>query len=86
MGAAAKLIAGLIVFLVGIYWYVAPLFGNHFFSSLVPKTVGSTSQAFLVVFFGLFGLILIFLGLIVAWIEFDDLKWESKEKKKQPKE
>ena len=82
MSAIAKLIAGLIIFLVGIYWYVAPLFGNHFLSSMVPKTVGSTSQAFLVVFFGIFGLVLIFLGLIVAWIEFEDLKWERKEKKK----
>ena len=33
MGAIAKLIAGLIIFLIGVYWYVAPLFGNHFFSS-----------------------------------------------------
>lgn len=83
MHAAAKLIAGIIVFLLGVYWYVAPLFGNHFLSSLVPKLVGSTSQAFLVVFFGLFGLLLIFLGLIVAWIEFEDLKWEKKEKNKE---
>ncbi len=81
MHAAVKLIAGVIIFLLGVYWYVAPLFGNHFLSSLVPKTVGSTSQAFLVTFFGVFGLILIFLGLIVAWIEFEDLKWERKEKK-----
>ena len=82
MNAAVKLIVGLIIFLLGIYWYVAPLFGQHTLSSLVPKTVGSTSQAFLVTFFGLFGLVLVFLGLIVAWIEFEDLKWESKEKNK----
>jgi len=81
MGAAAKLLAGIIVFLLGIYWYVAPLFSNHFLSSMVPKTVGSTSQAFLVVFFGIFGLFLIFAGLIIAWIEFEDLKWEKREKK-----
>ena len=85
MNAAVKLIAGLIVFLMGIYWYVAPLFGQHVLSSLVPKTVGSTSQAFLVTFFGMFGLVLIFLGLIVAWIEFEDLKWEKKEKKPENK-
>jgi len=35
------------------------------------------------VFVGVFGLILIFLGLIIAWIEYEDLKWERKEKKKK---
>lgn len=84
MHAAAKLVIGIIIFLLGVYWYVAPLFGNHVLSSMVPKTVGSTSQAFLVVFFGLFGLLLIFTGLMLAWIEFEDLKWEKKEKKKEP--
>ena len=85
MGAAAKLVAGLVIFLAGIYWYVAPLFGQHFLSSMVPKTVGSTSQAFLVTFFGVFGLFLIFVGLIVAWIEFEDIKWMKKEKKPESK-
>ncbi len=82
MSAIVKLIAGLVIFLAGVYWYVAPLFGNHFISAMVPGTVDTTVQAFLVTFFGLFGLGLILFGLIVAWIEFEDIKWERKEKKK----
>ena len=74
MHSGVKLIIGIIVFLVGIYWYApgnaaAPFLGVH-----------STYRAFLTVFAGLFGLFLIFLGLIVAWIEYEDLKWEKKEK------
>ncbi len=40
-------------------------------------------------FKGCFGLFLVFIGLIVAWIEYEDLKWEMKEKqekKEAPKE
>jgi hypothetical protein len=85
MSAIAKLIAGVVIFLAGVYWYVAPLLGNHMISSMVPRTVGTTVQAFLVTFFGLFGLALILFGLIVAWIEFEDIKWERKEKKKVKK-
>ncbi|HLD84965.1 MAG TPA: hypothetical protein VI968_00250 [archaeon] len=74
MHSAAKLIIGIIVFLAGIYWYLpgnaaAPALGVH-----------STYRAFLTVFAGLFGLFLLILGLIVAWIEYEDLKWERKEK------
>ena len=75
MGAALKLIVGLIIFLVGIYWYLP--------SSIVSTFFGrSAFQAFLVVFQGLFGLVLILFGLIIAWIEFEDIKWERKENKK----
>ncbi len=76
MSAIAKMILGIIVFLVGIYWYLPA----NYFKQFVPITVGSTFQAFLVVFFGLFGLLLIFVGIIVAWIEFEDMKWERREK------
>lgn len=79
MHAGVKLIVGLLVFLAGVYWYwpgnaVAPALG-----------VASNVKAFLTVFAGLFGLLLIFLGLIVAWIEYEDLKWESREKKDKKK-
>ncbi len=77
MGAITKMIAGIIVFLIGIYWYLP----TSWFKQFVPITVGSTFQAFLVVFFGLFGLALILLGILVAWIEFEDMRWERREKK-----
>ena len=80
MNSVVKLLFGIIFFIIGIYWYIAPYIGQHGLSSLVPQTIGTTFQAFLVVFFGLFGLFLIVFGLIVIWIEIEDLKWSSKEK------
>ncbi|MFC2142921.1 hypothetical protein ACFLQN_00820 [Candidatus Aenigmatarchaeota archaeon] len=88
MHAAIKLIVGIIVFLIGVYWYAAPLFGHHglnefFFRSGVamPTTFG----AFVTVFAGIFGIVLIVLGLIISWIEYEDLKWASREKKSKKK-
>ena len=71
MHSGIKLIIGILVFIVGLYWYMP---GN---------ALGSTLADLKVVFMGVFGLFLIFLGLIVAWIEYEDLRWESKEKKEQ---
>jgi hypothetical protein len=78
MGAALKLLLGLIIFVVGIYWYLPNGQVNAFFMGLGLQ---STFRAFLTVFEGLFGLALILFGLIIAWIEFEDIKWERKEKK-----
>ena len=82
MNSAIKMIVGIIIFLIGIYWYLPTSGLKHF----VPLTVGSAFQAFLVVFFGLFGLVLIFVGLLVAWIEFEDMKWERREKSEKKAE
>lgn len=76
MNAAAKLIIGLLIAAAGIYWYAADalempgfdVLGNHALAAL--KTV----------FFGVFGLFLILLGLLIAWIEYEDMKWEREEK------
>lgn len=78
MHAAVKLVIGIIIFLAGIYWYAVPS---------IMKVIGiaSTRGALAIVFSGLFGLFLIFLGLIVAWIEYEDLRWERKEKKEKAK-
>lgn len=81
MSSVAKLIVGIIVFLIGIYWYLPA----NYIKQFVPITVGSTFQAFLVVFFGLFGLVLIFVGIITAWIEIEDMKWERREKAEKAK-
>ena len=84
MNSAVKMIIGIIVFLAGMYWYTAaPIFGHGGIERLFGT---STVKAFLTVFAGLFGLVLIFLGLIVAWIEYEDLKWESREKEHSKKE
>lgn len=81
MHAGAKLVIGILIFLIGIYWYVA---------DYIPGAVGwkgtgivqKTALRLLVdVFFGVFGLVLIIFGLLVAWVEYEDLKWEREERK-----
>jgi len=81
--SAAKLIIGLLIFVAGIYWYVAEVLGMPGVAGILR--VESTFGAFLTVFAGLFGGFLIFLGLIIAWIEYEDLKWEAREKKEKEK-
>jgi len=74
MNAGAKLIIGLIILIAGIYWYASPS---------VMKIIGieSTRAALATVFTGLFGLFLVFIGLIITWIEYEDIKWSRREKK-----
>lgn len=78
MHAGVKLVVGILIFLAGVAWYWPVSYGGTLFGS---QNIGR----FLDVFFGAFGLLLIFLGLIVAWIEYEDLKWESREKKEKKK-
>ena len=78
MGAETKLLIGVIIFLAGIYWYVAPLLGHSGIAGILGV---SAFRSLVTVFAGTFGLFLVFLGLIVAWIEYEDLKWEAREKK-----
>lgn len=76
MHSAIKLIIGVIVALAGLYWYVADFFGRG-----VTGWIGTSAlSALKTVFIGVFGLLLIFVGLVVAWIEVEDLKWQSREK------
>ncbi|MBI2076178.1 MAG: hypothetical protein HYT72_02940 [Candidatus Aenigmarchaeota archaeon] len=77
MHPAVKLVIGLLVFTAGVYWYAGPLLGQ--FNDILGIR---PTRAFMDMFVGLFGIFLIFIGLIVAWIEYEDLKWEKKEKKK----
>lgn len=84
MNPIPKLIVGILLFLIGIYWYAAPLLGHLGLSAMVPDTIGSTFQSFLVVFYGLFGLFLIIFGLVVTWIEIEDIKWDRKEAAVEP--
>jgi predicted membrane protein len=83
MNAAIKLIIGIIILLIGLYWYAAPLFGHFGLANFFSV---STFRAFVTVFAGLFGLLLIGLGVIISWIEYEDLKWESREKAAKKKE
>lgn len=72
MHSAAKLIIGILIFIAGLYWYIP---SNGLDALLHLKDV----------FVGVFGIALIILGLIIAWIEYEDLKWERKDKRKKKK-
>lgn len=81
MHAAIKMIIGILIAIAGIYWYLADYVATGW------KTIVGINawEAFLTVFFGTFGIFLFFLGLLVAWIEYEDLKFESEEKKEEQK-
>lgn len=79
MHPAIKMIIGVLIFLAGIIWYAEGIiFGEYNIANMLGQA--SNFQAFLTVFAGIFGLVLLVLGAIVAWIEYEDLKWERKEK------
>jgi len=79
--SAVKLVIGLLILFVGIYWYAVstPWLGN---GSLLGV---NTWSALKTVFFGTFGVFLAFLGLLIAWIEYEDLKWEARERTEKQK-
>jgi hypothetical protein len=82
MHPAAKLVIGLLIFVAGIYWYAGPSFNAR--SGGTCDLLGfCPTREFMGVFVGLFGIGLIFLGLVVAWIEYEDIKWSSREGKKK---
>ncbi len=78
MHSAVKLVIGLLVFLAGLYWYLADVIGKN----LAASWLGSSAiSALKTVFIGVFGLVLIFIGALVIWIEYEDLKWDMQDKK-----
>jgi len=82
MNSGVKLILGIIIFLIGIYWYAAPLFGHFGLQNFFGV---STFRAFVTVFAGLLGAALVVLGIIVAWIEYEDIKWSRRGRAGKPK-
>jgi hypothetical protein len=74
MNSVVKFIIGIIIFLVGIYWYAAGSFGLPGFGPLGVEALSALKT----VLVGVIGLVLIFLGLIIAWIEYEDIKWSKK--------
>ncbi len=68
-----KMLIGIVVFIIGIVWYV-PQYGLGFWEQL--KTI----------FLGVFGLFLLFAGLIVAWMGYDDFKMDKEMAKEEKKE
>ncbi len=70
-----KMLIGIVVIIVGIVWYVPKEFmGFGFFDDLLTL-LGATV-----------GLVLLFVGLIVAWMGYDDYKMDSEMAKEEKKE
>lgn len=82
MHSAVKLIVGLLIFLAGLYWYLADFIGQNLAASWLGH---SAISALKTVFIGVFGLVLIFIGALVVWIEYEDLIWEMQDKKSSHK-
>ncbi len=68
-----KMLIGIVVFIIGIVWYV-PTYGLNFWTELV-----SLLEAVI-------GLFLIFAGVIVAWMGYDDYKMDKEMAKEEKKE
>jgi len=74
MNSVTKMLMGFLIAILGVYWYIAgSVFGWRPAGLTPAQTLG-------IVFVGLFGIFLIMLGLLIAWIEYEDIKWEMKEK------
>ncbi len=81
-----KVIIGIVLIIVGIAWYFVPRIPLISDAILTPVPFW---RAFLILFAGVFGLGLLFVGLIVAWMGYDDYKTEiemAKEEKEEKKE
>lgn len=73
-----KMLVGIIIFIIGIAWYVPKqYYGLDFLGDLLTLLKGTI------------GLLLLFVGLIVAWMGYDDYKMDKEmakeEKKEEPK-
>jgi hypothetical protein len=71
-GELARILLGILLMLAGVAWYFVdvPLLGRVLSSGeLVPLW-----RSLLIVFAGVFGLGLLFVGLILAWLSYDEYK------------
>ncbi|MCD6557525.1 MAG: hypothetical protein J7K31_00640 [Candidatus Aenigmarchaeota archaeon] len=67
-----KMVIGLLIAFAGVYWYYVGRLGR-------PILGVNSWNALITLFVGGFGLCLLFFGLLVAWIEYEDWKWEREE-------
>ena len=69
-----KMLIGIIVLIIGIVWYIPKPYGFNFLDDLL-SLLGAT-----------IGLFLLFVGLIVAWMGYDDYKMDREMEKEEKKE
>ncbi len=79
MGAAVKLLIGLVILVVGFL-----LFADELFLHALPIKV-MWWQNFLTVLTGIIPIFLILIGLFILWLEMDELKAAKEFKKEEPK-
>ena len=85
-GNILKMLVGIVIFVIGIVWYIGPrvYIGNYGLFEFWDQLK--------ILLEGTIGLFLLFVGLIVAWMGYDDYKMdmemakEEKETKEEPKE
>ncbi|OYT43190.1 MAG: hypothetical protein B6U88_01690 [Candidatus Aenigmarchaeota archaeon ex4484_56] len=75
MNAIVKLFVGLLLVVAGIAWYV--------YGSFVG--VGSFWLAFQIVFFGVVGVAFLVIGLLIVWVELEEISDTIKMKKGKKK-
>ncbi len=66
MHPAIKMIVGFLILAAGLYWYATD----------VPY-MGATLSALKTVLAGTIGVVLILLGLLIVWIEYEEMKYQS---------
>ncbi len=74
-GNILKMLIGIVILVIGILWYVPKTFyGLGFWEELKTLLLGTI------------GLFLLFVGLIVAWMGYDDYKMDAEMAKEEKKE
>ena len=69
-----KMFIGLVVLIIGIVWYIPKPYGFNFLDNLLSLLKATI------------GLFLLFVGLIVAWMGYDDYKMDNEMEKEEKKE
>ncbi len=70
-----KIIIGIVILVIGIVWYTG-----------IPGTFDGFLKDLLTILAGSIGLFLLFVGLIVAWMGYDDYKMDKEMAKEEKKE
>ncbi len=70
-----KMLVGIIIFIIGIVWYAG-----------IPGTFSGFLTDLVILLEGTIGLFLLFVGLIVAWMGYDDYKMDAEMAKEERKE
>ncbi len=74
-GNIIKMLIGIVILIAGIVWYIG-----------MPGVFNGFLEQLLILIEGSVGLVLLFIGLIVAWMGYDDYKMDTEMAKEEKKE